>query len=945
MTKKDFVARGSAWIQRAPEDGKDAVSYEILLDTDSVVLKSDTKKFETHKLGDVHFIYRQGSYTEDMTSRIIETYSYIILYYGYEPKKDDKGNEVLGSDGKPVMEYKVITYSANEGVTDIYNTMQMNVGDDADCYGAKYIWYDKNLPDTDEVMFEKIWSELDGIPPQELGIKILATKMFTVRREADSVQSSDVMFAIGDSKTTAPTTGWITNFSGLTLADGKYVWTCTKTTLTNGTSYYTGAYCLGDCYDFARVEELYALGSSATKSPDIDSSLGVNIWQSSYTPKKGMYLWTCVRVTYNDNTPPYYLNKRCVNYFPTDGTNGTKFTPKGTAYGHYEASSKMPKPSDDVLGLLYLVDKVDTLITAINKPCVVWWRSFSDSSYMLSYDAAEEGDAYNIGGTLWVNNGTVWKDFGSIQGPKGDDGEDALNIELSTDKILFSWDSKNQSYNAATKEITLVVKQGGNIINKDDYNVSFQAVENFELGSNDKNIRTEGASNGYNISIYSAGISKKTYTFNASVNGKEQNVDYPASSCSVKILITYNGITYTKIISIEISFVQLYGDTAWNTEQLSSTYGELIGENGRLSKMESNISQNAKNIALKVSQTYYDENNKAISDRFTIIEQNVDKISIKVSATSDGLKETGIDITKHSIAMTANKFTLYNNKGEETFSADENGNGIFKGKVTATSGYIGGCEIYDDSYEIEGTSFNRKGLRYQIDADGYMPQHVVNMRDRGFYVGYGDSAMGGYFRVGKTDIMVVSSGGKKELSYGYFFEVSMTTTASVTGQSAYAAKLKAASNASGKATALEANAYGGKENYAVDAINGDIRVQNGDFRAENGDFIAEKGAFVGVHRDNVTKIDNDYTLKKTDSTIVCNNTTKDISIYLPSDAVVGTFYRIIKKGKTVTLQSVNKNIGVVNNIDLKSSVSSGTAREWINCLWDGDCWNVEMSRS
>lgn len=921
----DVYLSASIKVTRRAKDGKDAVTHKIQLDTDSVLFKNDTKKFETHKLGDVRFIQYEGSNMIDKTNEIIYSYSYIILYYGYEPKKDDNGNEVLGSDGKPIMEYKVISFSSNEGVTDIYSTMQMNVGDDADCYGMKYIWYDKNLPDTDDAMFKKIWSELDGIPPQELGIKILATKMFTVRREADSVQSSDVMFAIGDSKTTAPTTGWITNFGGLTLVARKYVWTCTKTTLTNGTSYYTGAYCIGDCYDFARVEELYALSDSSTKEPNDGD------FSSSYIVVKGKYLWSCVKVTYNNNSI-LYLNKKCVSYFPTDGTNGTKFTPKGTAYGHYEASSKMPKPSDDVLGLLYLVDKVDTLLTPINKPCVVWWRSFSDSSYMLSYEAAEEGDAYNIGGTLWVHDGKIWHDFGSIQGPKGDDGEDALSIELSTDKILFSWDSKNQSYNAATKEITLVVKQGGNIINKDDYNVSFQAVENFELGSNDKNIRTEGVSNGYNISIYSAGIATKEYTFNASVNGKEQNVDYPASSCSVKILITYNGITYTKIIAIEVSFVQVFGDTAWNTEQLSSTYGELVSTGGRLYKMETNIAQNAKNITLTATKT--DDLEKQYSE----IKVQYNSINISVGKINDGLASTGIDITNHSIAMTANKFILYNNNKDEVFSADENGNGVFKGKVTATSGYIGGCEIYDDSYEIEGTSFNHKGLRYQIDADGYMPQHVVNMRDRGFYVGYGDSAMGGYFRVGKTDVMVVSSGGKKELSYGYFFEVSMTTTASVTGQSAYAAKLKAASNASGKATALEANAYGGKENYAVDAINGDIRVQNGDFRAEN-------GAFIGVHRGNVTKISSDYTLKKTDSTIICNNTTKDISIYLPSDAVVGTIYRIIKKGKTVTLQSANKNIGVVNNIDLKSSVSSGTAREWINCLWDGDCWNVEMSRS
>lgn len=741
-----------------------------------------------------------------------------------------------------------------------------------------------------------------------------------------SIQSSDVVFAISESKTTAPATGWITNFGGLTLTEGKYVWTCTKTTLTDGDSYYTGAYCLGECYDFAQVDELYALGSSATKSPDIDSSLGVNIWQSSYTPKKGMYLWTCVRVTYNSNNIPYYLNKKCVSYFPTDGTNGTKFTPKGTAYGHYTASSKMPKPSDDVLGLLYLVDKVDTLLTPINKPCVVWWRSLSAGSYILSYDVAEEGDAYNVGGTLWVHNGTVWKDFGSIQGPKGDDGEDALNIELSTDKILFDYYEGN--FDPQNKSITLVVRQGGNVIKSSEYNVKIVSAQNFDIRTGNK-LTIEKQDSSCTLNCYANGVATYSYTYDDGASF----VSYPASSCSIKISVEYNGITYFKEISIEVSFVKMYGGLAYDTESLSSTYGELVGEGGRLEQMETVIVQNASEIKLTATKT--DDLEKQYSE----IKVQYNRINISVGNINDGLARTGINITNGSISMTANKFILRNNNKEEVFSADADGNGIFKGKVTATSGYIGGCEIYDDSYEIEGTSFNHKGLRYQIDADGYMPQHVVNMRDRGFYVGYGDSAMGGYFRVGKTDVMVVSSGGKKELSYGHFFEVSMTTTASVTGQSAYAAKLNAASNASGKATALEANAYGGKENYAVDAINGDIRVQNGDFRAEN-------GAFVGVHRSNVQTIYNsDYYLKKTDSIIICNNTTKDIFIYLPSDAVVGTFYRIIKKGKTVTLQSSNKNIGVVNNIDLKSSVSSGTAREWINCLWDGDCWNVEMSRS
>ena len=896
MTKKDFVARGSAWIQRAPEDGKDGVG---ITSADVVFAQS---KSNTNPPAD----------TDVWKTKVDE----LSLVDGYLWS----GTKIIYSNKKIAITGKYCIGSTRD-FTDIEELYYLS--DSGDKIPTNVTFQPSFKPEKGKYLWTCIryrFKAQSGSAENTNWVYSTPTCAGYFGDDGVSVQSSDVVFAISESKTTAPATGWITNFGGLTLTEGKYVWTCTKTTLTDGDSYYTGAYCIGECYDFAQVDELYALGSSATKSPDIDSSLGVNIWQSSYTPKKGMYLWTCVRVTYNSNTPPYYLNKKCVSYFPTDGTNGTKFTPKGTAYGHYTASSKMPKPSDDVLGLLYLVDKVDTLLTPINKPCVVWWRSLSAGSYILSYDVTEEGDAYNVGGTLWVHNGTVWKDFGSIQGPKGDDGQDALNIELSTDKILFSWDSKNKNYDVATKDITLVVKQGNNIINISDYTINFQAVENFDIGSNNKNIRTDGASDGYtyNISFYSAGIALKEYTFNASVNGKEQTVNYPASSCSVKMLITYNGITYTKIIGIEVSFVQMYGDTAWNTEQLSSTYGELTnGFDGTLVQMETRVNQNAKKITLEATKTI-----------------------------GEKLEKSGVYIESGKILAKTNHFEVQNSNGDVTFTIDKDGNFVsegnasFKGSITATSGNIGGLEIYNDSYELGGNTFKYKGLIYENKLyEGYIPNRSVNLNDRYIYVGYGDSGFGGYFVAGNTINSTTTLDGQTELSLDTFLVVELHTDNSKTMQSATAGRFTASSNENGRARALELNAYGGMENYAVDAGSGDIRVQNGNFRAEN-------GAFIGVHRGNVTKIYNsDYTLKKTDSTIICNNTTKDISIYLPSDAVVGTIYRIIKKGKTVTLQSANKNIGVVNNIDLKSSVSSGTAREWINCLWDGDCWNVEMSRS
>lgn len=727
-----------------------------------------------------------------------------------------------------------------------------------------------------------------------------------------SVQSSDVVFGIGTK--TQPPTSWITNFSDLILEQGKYVWTCTKTILTSSsTPIYTGAYCLGECYDFAQVDELYALSDSSTNPPD-DAD-----FKSSYKVVKGKYLWSCVKVTYNDANISY-LNKKCVSYFPNDGVNGTKFTPKGTAYAHYSKASELPTPSIATVNRKYLVDIDDKSTPPKNAPCVCYYKN--TTTFMS--DVAAEGDAYNIGGTLWVHDGKIWHDFGSVQGPKGDDGEDALNIELSVEKILFSYYEGN--FEQQNKTITLIVRQGGNVIKSSEYNVKILAAQNFDISTGNKLTITK-QDNYCTLNCFSSGVTLYNYTYDDGTS----YVSYPASSCTIKISIEYKGITYFKELSIEVSFVKMYGGLAYDTESLSSTYGELVGDNGRLKQMETQIHQNARNITLTAKRT------DGLENQYSEIKVQYNNINISVGNINDGLARTGINITDGSIAMTANNFTLYNNNNEEVFRADANGNGEFKGKVTATSGNIGGLEIYNDTYQFGGQTFNYKGLVYDTkEYVGYMPNHSINLNDRYIYVGYGDSGFGGVFCAGNKQNSTTSAGGQSELLFDAFLVAESHTDNSVTGQSSMAERLVASCNASGKATALEANAYGGKENYAVDALNGDIRAQNGDFRAEN-------GAFIGVHRDNVTKIYNDYTLKKTDSTIICINKNKDITINLPSDAEPGTFYRIIKRGKTVTFKSSTMNISFVSYGDVVSSVSSGKEREWINCFWDGEYWYVEMS--
>ena len=888
MTKKDFVARGSAWIQRAPEDGKDGVG---ITSADVVFAQS---KSNTNPPSDAD-VWK----TNVKELPLVDGYLWSgtkIVYSNSNGKSVITGKYCIGStrDYTDIEELYYLSDSGDKIPTNV--TFQPSFKPEK----GKYLW----------TCIRYRFKAPSGSAENTNWVYSTPTCAGYFGDDGVSVQSSDVVFAISESKTTAPTTGWITNFGGLTLTEGKYVWTCTKTTLTDGDSYYTGAYCLGECYDFAQVDELYALGSSATKSPDIDSSLGINIWQSSYTPKKGMYLWTCVRVTYNSNTPPYYLNKKCVSYFPTDGTNGTKFTPKGTAYGHYTASSKMPKPSDDVLGLLYLVDKVDTLLTPINKPCVVWWRSLSAGSYILSYDVAEEGDAYNVDGTLCVHNGTVWKDFGSIQGPKGDDGEDALNIELSTEKILFDYYEGN--FDRQNKAITLVVRQGGNVIKSSEYNVKIVSAQNFDIRTGNK-LTIEKQDSSCTLNCYANGVTTYSYTYDDGAS----YVSYPASSCSIKISVEYNGITYFKEISIEVSFVKMYGGLAYDTESLSSTYGELVGKGGRLEQMETVIAQNASEIKLTATKT------DGLEKQYSEIKVQYDRINISVGNINDGLARTGINITDGTIKMTAANFNLVNNNGVPTLGVDAFGNCSFTGTINATGGNFGSLQMTSFT---DATGFEFYGMSAHTDGTSIIAASTYRLDYQGLYVGSGLRNNGGSVHIGNRGGITDGDFSWDEGVVNVEADNSGASNADISGIG-----VNVVGNPSHSTIGMKVSATGGKNNYAI--------------YASNGDFIAQNGAFVGVHRDNVTKISSDYTLKKTDSTIVCNNTTKDISIYLPSDAVVGTFYRIIKKGKTVTLQSANKNIGVVNNIDLKSSVSSGTAREWINCLWDGDCWNVEMSRS
>ena len=84
--------------------------------------------------------------------------------------------------------------------------------------------------------------------------------------------------------------------------------------------------------------------------------------------------------------------------------------------------------------------------------------------------------------------------------------------------------------------------------------------------------------------------------------------------------------------------------------------------------------------------------------------------------------------------------------------------------------------------------------------------------------------------------------------------------------------------------------------------------------------------------------DNDH---DSGSTIFLNNTSA-IKVYLPTDPMSGQYYRFIKNGSDVTFYGYGKNIALKGRTDLLSSYSNGTARAWIECIYDGEKWFINF---
>lgn len=498
-----------------------------------------------------------------------------------------------------------------------------------------------------------------------------------------SIKSADVVFAIGTDKVIPPADGdsvWKTLFSQLILTSDGYVWTCTKITKTDNSVEYSGKYCLGACSDFADVLELYALGDSNTIPPE-------NGWAQSYTPTKGKWLWTKNELHFQNSTV-ITTDPICIGYFANDGINGTSFTPKGIAYGHFDKASSI---TEHHLYELYLLDQDD--VSSPNKlyPCIAMFGRVSGAAKLESYKASA-GDAYRIDTSLWVNNGTEWVNFGDIQGPQGEDGKGAIWAVLSRSQVTFESD-KDGMVVQEIKSLEMRVIVGEELISPSDYNVSLMSCENFD--SNKVTVSASGVNT--KISIDSSGISSKKVADNfymtCPYSSIRLKVVYDNYSLIVDINITVDtsvqdGYFHTSIDGLEAKYTTINngvtkheGLIQANSEQIKLTNSTVTAVNDRLTTYENAGIITQSNFAGLYAE--YQENGKIVSkaEMNTSIEDGISKATINADQVNIN--------ANHMLNITGNYMTV----DATNFKLDKSGNVSMSGEVNATSGKVAGMSI------------------------------------------------------------------------------------------------------------------------------------------------------------------------------------------------------------------------------------------------------------
>nr|DAF17771.1 MAG TPA: hypothetical protein [Bacteriophage sp.] len=377
---------------------------------------------------------------------------------------------------------------------------------------------------------------------------------------------------------------------------------------------------------------LYQVSASPT---DIPTSWVEDIKNAIQTDSKP-YLWSKTIVAYSDNNKTATFS---VSYKGKDGTNGTSFTPKGTATGFFYNMSSVPSCEDGMDSDVYIVNVDDRSNPTSELPPYVC--HFEYENFIIEH--AEFGDGYNVKGHLYVANSNEWVDFGEIQGAKGekgDDGMDAINIVFSPAELVFDAD-ENGNLKQAEKSAEVKVFRGNKQLTYlTDWD--FPNVGGKQPGDNCKaSFMVEG-----NNSLLKPIV--KIYEISSTdIVGTNPQAKVPASSGGINVPIKVGDITYNAYLSFAVNVNTFAHTLIQDNKKYISKYTEIsnkydavsseLKNKADLKTVESTIEQTAENIKLEVLSKTSGRRNMLVNSAF----RNQDSVFIHSLARIE--KNTGVD--------------------------------------------------------------------------------------------------------------------------------------------------------------------------------------------------------------------------------------------------------------------------------------------------------------
>ena len=243
-------------------------------------------------------------------------------------------------------------------------------------------------------------------------------------KDGVGINTVDVEYAKSSSNTTAPTSGWQT--TAPSWEDGKYIWSRTKTVLTDGSTEYTKAVCItggkgatGSAgVGVKSIVEQYYLSSSPTSQSGGSWSTTRPTW------KDGWYIWTRSVITYTNGTSTT-TSPICVTGGKGEtgdkGEKGDQGESPATVFrGVYDSSKTYygTKYRLDVVKYngVYYVSRIDAgTFSGVIPTNTSKWNSFGAQFESIATDLLLAENA-NIAGWIFRNNrlesqdGTLWLD-------------------------------------------------------------------------------------------------------------------------------------------------------------------------------------------------------------------------------------------------------------------------------------------------------------------------------------------------------------------------------------------------------------------------------------------------------------------------------------------------------------------------------------------------------